>query len=80
MISFPSLLLSHAQNAGIKTPPNVDDYDATQYSHFYVYECVQLARPIIGESHVRNAEIIAAVPQNKIEKITMRELRKLGVV
>ena len=80
MISFPSLLLSHAQNAGIKAPSNVDDYDAEQYPHFHVYKCVQVGRPIIGESHVRNAIIIAAVPQNKIQKITFKELKKLGVV
>lgn len=80
MISFPSILLSHARNAGMKIPRNVDDYDAAQYPHFYVYSCIQVGRPIIGESHIRNAEIIAAVPQNKIEKITFKELRKLGVV
>lgn len=80
MISFPSLLTVHAQNAGIKAPPNVDDYDIYAYPHFYAYSRVQVGRPIIGESHVRNAEIIAAVSQNKIEKITFKELKKLGVV
>lgn len=80
MISFPSLLTVHAQNAGMKTPYSVDDYDIHAYPHFYVYSCIQVGRPIIGESHVRNAKIIAAVPQNKIEKITFKELRKLGVV
>jgi hypothetical protein len=80
MIVFASALKFHAQNVGMRVPEDVQDYDALQFPHWYVYCLLQLGRPIVGDSVARNARIIADIPHNRIEKISYNEIVDLGFV
>jgi hypothetical protein len=79
MIAFPDMLISAAEKAGIKTPPNADLYDASEYPHFSVFCNAQLgaSMPYAG-CQWDNAYVIAKIPLDKIKLINMQELIYMG--
>ena len=79
MIAFPDMLISAAEKAGIKVPPNTDLYDAHEYPHFSVFCNAQLGKPMpyMG-CHWDNAYVIAKIPIDKIKLLNMQELIYLG--
>lgn len=78
MIVFPDMIAEAAKKAGMKVPPDVDNFDAEEYPHFQVYCNVQLGVPITWGNHWTNAEIIAKIPENKIKATSLNDLYKLG--
>jgi len=81
MIVFPAMLVSAAEKAGMKVPPDPDKFDNNKYPHFDVFCKVQLARPVLrhGE-HWDNAKIIAKIPNKEIKKATLEGLLKRGLI
>jgi hypothetical protein len=47
---------------------------------FHAENAGKLGRPIVGDSHARNARVIADIPYNRIEKISYAEIVDLGFV
>lgn len=80
MLADIALLAVHARNAGIQVPDDLEEYDREQFVRFEVYARIQWCRPIVGNSHVRNAEIVAALPEKKLYSIVFGDLKKLGIV
>ena len=79
MMAFPVMLVEAAEKAGIKVPPNPDKFDSTEFPHFAVYCNVQLCRRIRWGEHWGNAEVIAAVPNDKIMTVTLTDLLDMGL-
>ena len=80
MLAFPEMLISPAEKAGIKTPPNANKYDKNEYSHFHVFCTIQLGQPLPHPTaHWENAEVIAVIPMDKIQTVTWNELVDLGL-
>ena len=80
MICIAIGLVNPAKDAGIKVPDDLDNYNHDEYVHWTVFCNVQLGRRMPSpNSHWRNAEIIAAIPDDKIQLITMSELIDLGL-
>lgn len=80
MLAFPSMLTDAAKKAGMKTPDlsEDEDFDPHEFTHFQVYCTVQLGRRITWGNHWRNAEIVAAIPDDKIKTVTPQDLDALG--
>lgn len=80
MLAFEEMLVAPADEAGIKVPEEPEKYDPELFPHWHVFCNVQLGRPMPNaDSHWRNAEVIAAVPEERIRLITLAELVELGV-
>ena len=77
------MLVSHAKGAGMKVP-DLDnfDYDGNEFPHFEVFCNAQIGRPIKNWHHdvVNNAQVIAKIPADKINKVTFKDLDDLGFV
>jgi hypothetical protein len=84
MLAFPGMLVDAAKQAGIKTPPNPDDFSKVkdEYPHFYVFCELQLGHTLYNgmTSHWDNAKIIADIPDDKIRTITCGEIYNLGFI
>lgn len=78
MMAFPSMLVDAATKAGMKIPPDPDNFKPEEFPHFHVYCNVQLGRAITWGNHWNNAEIITKVPEEKLKTITEADLEKLG--
>jgi len=79
MMAFPSMLVGAAAKAGMKVPPDADDFDAAEFPHFAVFCNVQLCRPVRMGEHWDNAKVIAAIPDEKIMQVTLMEMIALGL-
>lgn len=74
MLLIDAMLVSFAKSAGIAVPPDLDDFDRNLFPHWTVYTEMQLGRPIGGESQLKNAQVIAAVPDDRIRHVTTAKL------
>lgn len=74
MILLDDILVHFAKDAGIAVPPDLDVYDKEQFPHWMVYTVMQLGRPISGESPLLNAQVIAAIPDDRIRQVPVAEL------
>ena len=84
MIAFPEMLVGPAKKAGMSTPPieAVRDgkWDINVFPHWTVFCNIQLGSPLPSPtSHWVNAEIIAAIPEKAIKKLTFDQLVNRGV-
>lgn len=80
MIAFPIMAVAPAGEAGIKVPPDPDNYDPQDYPHFAVFCKVQLGAPMPNPSaHWENAKIVAGVSDADIMSITYQQLLDLGL-
>ncbi len=80
MLAFPGMLVSAAEKAGMKVPPDPDEYDPNQYPHFYVFCTAQLSRPMHPGEHCDNAKIIANISDEEIKKVTLAQLIEFGFI
>ena len=78
MIAFPGMLLAAAEQAGMKCPPDPNDFDAAEFPHFRVFCSIQLGS-YPGE-HWENAKVVAAVPDDQILTVTVAGLINRGFV
>jgi hypothetical protein len=80
MIAFPEMLIEAAEKAGMKVPPNPEDFDRTDFMHFFVFAAVQVGAPMpYPDAHWHNAELIAQIPDSEIELVTYQELLDRGL-
>ena len=81
MLIFPGQIAEAASEAGMRIPDNPDEpFNAEEYPHFKVLCESQLCRPMFDPNEPWiNARIIAAIPDNRIRLVNIRDLRDLGV-
>ena len=79
MIAFPSMLVSAAEQAGMKVPDNPDDFNREDYKHFFVFCNAQLCRPMSPGEHWDNAKVIAEIPEEEITTVTLEDLIDRGL-
>ena len=80
MIIYPGMIATAAEQAGMKVPADPDgDWDAKEYPHFNIYCNVQLARPIRWGEHWENAKVVAAIPEDKLDTVTLEYLIEQGL-
>jgi len=79
MLAYPTMLVEPAKKAGIKVPEDADNFDLSEYPHFFVFCRMQLGRRMpTAYSHWENAKIIAKIPEDKIKMITIDEILEMG--
>lgn len=79
MIAFPMMLMAPAQEAGIKVPPDADDFDRNEYPHFAVFLTMQLGASMPSPTaHWENAKVVAGISEDKIRSITPQDLFDAG--
>lgn len=80
MIAFPKMLVQAAEKAGMKVPPDADNFDPEDFPHFHVFCVLQLARSVAyhGE-HWHNAEVIAKVPVDRLKTMTLEDFLAEGL-
>lgn len=82
MLAFPSMLLTAAEEAGMKVPvlSETDDYDRGEFPHFAVFCAVQLGRPMnFMDEHWGNALVIATIPDEEIRNVSLNDLLSRGL-
>ncbi len=79
MKAFVSMLVDPAQKAGMKVPPDPENYDKGEYVHFYVFEHCQLGQPMpYPGCDFDNAKLIAELSEDEVRGITYPELVDKG--
>ena len=79
MIAFPAMLVGPAEEAGMKVPPDADNFDINEYPHFGVYCNCQLGAALPRPtSHWHNAKVIAEIPEDQIKTVSIIDLLGLG--
>ena len=80
MLVYPTMLVKSATDAGMKVPPDPDNFDANEFPHFEVFCQVQLNRPMnVLNEHWENAKIIAGISEDDIRKVRLADLLALGL-
>ena len=81
MIAIPEMLVEPANQAGIKVPEDIDNYNPDEFPHWHVFLNVQIgiSCPYPG-CHWDNAEVSAKIEEYKIRNIRVSELIALGFV
>ncbi|KKN40820.1 hypothetical protein LCGC14_0729620 [marine sediment metagenome] len=80
MLVFPEMLMGAAEQAGMKTPSDSDNFNPKKFPHFQVFCKAQLGRPMNPEDHWENAKVIAKIPDSQIMKIDVQGLLNLGFI
>jgi hypothetical protein len=81
MFLFAELLVEAAEQAGIKVPPDPEEWEvlSEEYPHFYVFCACQLERPMQPGEHWENAKVIASIPTDQLRKMKIGDFRRAGV-
>ena len=80
MMAYPGMLASAAEKAGMKVPPNPDgEWKVEEFPHFNIFCVVQLGRRIRWGEHWENAKVVAAIPEDKLDTITLMDLIESGL-
>lgn len=80
MIVSAFMLANTAEQSGIKVPTDPENFNKEEYPHFNVFAIVQSGRPMpTATSHWENARIIADIPDDQINLVTMADLENMGV-
>lgn len=80
MIAFPDILATMAEQAGMKVPENVEEYDKAEYPHFHVYCTLQIGAPMPHtDSHWTNARIIAGLTEEQVKTYDFNDFVKAGL-
>ena len=74
MFMLDDMLVRFAKEAGIAVPADLEDFDCDAFPHWTVYTEIQLGLPVSGESPLKNALVIAAIPDDLIRHVTTAEL------
>ena len=75
MITRPETLVDSAKAAGIEVPPDLHDYDKSEYPFWHLYCLAQIDRPLANsDSHRKNACVIADIDPERIKGIGFRDI------
>ena len=80
MFAFPNMFGPHIKHSNLKQPDDFESYDPEQYPHFHVFMIAHLCQPIDIHALEDNANIIAAIPEDEIKKVTFEQLIAKGIV
>lgn len=80
MFAFPGMFGPHIKDSNLKQPEDFESYDPEQYPHFHVFMLTHLCQPIDIQTLESNANIIAAIPDDEIKKVTFEQLIEKGIV
>ena len=81
MIAFPGILAAAAEQAGMKVPPDAENFKPADYPHFHVFCTVQLGAPMPRpDAHWENAKLIASLGPRKIKTVTYQQLLDMGLL
>lgn len=75
-------LAQTALNSGIPIPPDIEDYNAEEYPHFFLFIHAQLCRTLPKDcpsAHWDNARLIAGIPTARIGQTSIADLEALGL-
>lgn len=82
MLAFPSMLLSPAEEAGMKIPLDFDDDIKSikeTHVHFYIFCLLQLGKKMHSPTeHWDNAKIIAPIPEDELKTLSINDLIDRG--
>ena len=91
MIVFPFMLVAAAEQAGMKVPecfgsdtdraedPDPDTFRVS-HPHFFVFCALQLGRRMSSPAqHFYNANVIAAITEDRLKRMTVQDFIKAGV-
>lgn len=80
MMVYPGMLTAAAEKAGMKVPPDPDgEWKAEEFPHFNIFCNVQLGRRIRWGEHWENAKVVAAIPEDKLDTVTLMDLIEAGL-
>lgn len=80
MMAFAGMLVGAAKQAGMKTPEDPDEgFDPKEYPHFDIFCTVQLGRAIRWGEHWDNAKVVARIPNEKLDTVTLQDLLNDGL-
>lgn len=80
MIIYPSMLIDAAEKAGMRVPKNPDEgFDTKKFAHFNIFCTVQLCRPVRWGEHWDNAKVVARIPNENLDKVTLQDLLNDGL-
>ena len=80
MIAFPTMLMAPAEAAGMKIPPDPNNYSAEAFPHFHCFCILQLGRPMkMDGEHWRNAKVIAKIPEERLREMTLVDFLAEGL-
>ena len=79
MLAFPAMIAGAAEKAGMKVPEDIEEYDKSEYPHWFVFCQLQLGVPMPHASaHWDNAKVIANIPDDRIMTSTAEDIYALG--
>ncbi len=79
MMAYPSMLVEAAIKAGMEVPLNPDErFDEIKFPHFHLFCETQLGRKIRWGEHWENAKVIASLPVDELNSVTIADLRSRG--
>lgn len=79
MKAFPVMIAAAAAEAGIKLPPDLEDYDKARYPHWFVFCHMQLGSPMpYPDVDWDNAKVVVAFNDSEILKVTPGQLDAKG--
>ena len=80
MIAFPTMLEGPATLAGMRVPPDPNNYSSDEFPHFHCFCVLQLHRPMkMDGEQWRNAEIIASIPEEQLREMTLSDFLAAGL-
>lgn len=80
MIAYPEMLVGPAEEAGIKVPSDVENYNVSQFPHWHMFCLIQLGAPMPHwTAHWENAKVISQIPETDLKKITFDDLESMGI-
>ena len=79
MKAFPQMIAPAAEEAGIKLPSDLENYDKSLYPHWFVFCGTQLGKPMPYSSvDWDNAKVIASLDDTEILQVTPEQLEAKG--
>lgn len=79
MLAFPEMIVDAANQAGIKVPPNINNYNAKEYVKWHIFCATQLGSPMPSPGcHYENAKVIAELTEEEAKTITFPQLEEKG--
>jgi hypothetical protein len=77
--AFPEMFRTHIEDSNLKLPDSFEHYNPEEYPHFHVFMTLHLAQTIDVFTLKDNANVIAAISDTDIKKVTIDQLVKNGL-
>jgi hypothetical protein len=80
MLIFPQMLVAAANEASIKVPEDLENYDKNEFPHWFILCATQLARPMRPGEHWENAKIISNLTFEQLSTMSYDDFAAIGVI